>query len=235
MKIKLVFLILLTVLCAQTTYAQKSNKKVTITGTVLDASKSPIMNAIVMIDGEKTNSVTDSKGYYKIKVKPSATKIGIFTFGSGILEENIDGRTQIDLNFGTTASQKVPDQTVAPGEEGVGVGYATVKKKNLTTTVNNIDGTDKKYASYATIYEMIQREVSGVSVVGNSIIIQGSTDFFGPVTPLFVVDGAYVNDIGGISPSIVKSIEVLKGSAAAIYGSRGYGGVIVIKTKIQND
>ena len=70
MKIKILFFLMLSVLCFYTISAQKSNKKITITGTVLDAARGPIQNAIVMIDGAKTNSLTDDKGNYKIKVKP---------------------------------------------------------------------------------------------------------------------------------------------------------------------
>ena len=234
MRIKLYILILLSVLCINNINAQKNNKKITITGTVLDAAKSPIVNAIVMIDGERTNSVTDSKGNYKIKVKPDAIKIGIFTFGNGIKEEAINGRTQINLNFGISASKKLPDQNIAPGEEGVNTGYGSVKEKNLTNKISKIDGTNKKYASYSSISEMIQREVSGVRFSNGEYIIQDSKNLAGPVPALLVLDGVYVQSFDSISPSSVGSIEVLKGSSAAMYGSRGYGGVILIKTKIQN-
>jgi TonB-dependent SusC/RagA subfamily outer membrane receptor len=234
MKIKLILLILVSSLCINSITAQKSNKKVTITGTVLNASRVPIVNAIVMIDDQKTNSMTDANGNYKVKVKPTALKIGIFTFGSGTFEDSIKGRTRIDFNFGTTRTQQTTDQTIAPGEQGVNTGYGVVKEKNLTTNVNKIDGTNKKYATYHSISEMIQREVSGVKVDGSSVIIQGSKDFFGSVPALIVVDGVSSYELPDILPSSVKSIEVLKGTAASIYGSRGYGGAIIIKTKIQN-
>jgi len=234
MKIKLIFLILLSAFCINSMNAQKNNKKITITGTVLNAAKEPIVNAIIMIDDQKTNFLTDSKGNYKIKVKPTASKIGIFTFGHGTAEEVINGRTQINFNFGTVATGHA-DQTIAPGEQGVNTGYGLVKQKNLTTDVHKIDGTNKKYASYNTISEMIQREVSGVRISGSSVIIQASADFFGDVPALIVVDGNSSYSLPDISPVYVKSIEVLKGTSAAIYGSRGYGGVIIIKTKIQNE
>lgn len=234
MKIKLILLILVSSLCINSITAQKSNKKVTITGTVLNALRVPIVNAIVMIDDQKTNSMTDANGNYKVKVKPTALKIGIFTFGSGTFEDSIKGRTRIDFNFGTTRTQQTTDQTIAPGEQGVNTGYGVVKEKNLTTNVNKIDGTNKKYATYHSISEMIQREVSGVKVDGSSVIIQGSKDFFGSVPALIVVDGVSSYELPDILPSSVKSIEVLKGTAASIYGSRGYGGAIIIKTKIQN-
>jgi TonB-dependent SusC/RagA subfamily outer membrane receptor len=228
-------MILLSVFCINSISAQKTNKKITITGTVLGVDKRPIINAIIMIDDKKTNSVTDSEGNYKIKVKPDAQKIGIFTFGNGIREEAIGGRIQINFSFATAGSQPLPDQTIAPGEEGVGTGYGAVKKKNLTTDVNKIDGTNKKYATYSSIADMIQREVSGARISGSSVIIQDSKNLWGSVPALIVVDGVYMDGLPEIPPSQVKSIEVLKGTSAAIYGSRGYGGAIVIKTKIQND
>ncbi|TAL80321.1 MAG: hypothetical protein EPN88_01350 [Bacteroidetes bacterium] len=235
MRIKLFFLLLLSVLCFNSISAQKTSKKITITGTVLDVAQTPIINAIIMIDGQKTSSVTDVKGAFKVKVKRDAFKIGVFTFGNGLKEEDINGRTEINFNFGSTTTQPLPDQTIAPGEEGVDVGYGHVKKKNLTNDINKIDGTNKKYATYSSITDMIQREVSGVRISGSSVVIQDSKNLWGSIPALIVVDGVYMNDIPGISPAQVKSIEVLKGSAAAMYGSRGYGGVIIIKTKIQND
>jgi TonB-dependent starch-binding outer membrane protein SusC len=235
MKIKFIFLILLSALCLTSIDAQKSNKKIVLTGTVLSPVKEPIVNAIIMIDNEKTNSVTDAKGNYRVKVKPTAEKIGIFTFGHGVAEEPINGRTRIDFNF-TAASRSQPvDEGVAAGEQGVNTGYSMVKKKNLTTDVNKIDGTNKKYASYNSIVDMIQREVSGVTFRGSQVIIQDSKDLFGAVYALIVVDGVSMNELPNIPPASVKSIEVLKGTSAAIYGSRGYGGVIVIKTKLQNE
>jgi TonB-dependent SusC/RagA subfamily outer membrane receptor len=231
MRIKIFFLILLSVLCLNSVTAQKNSKRMTITGSVVDVAKKPIVNAIIMIDNKKTNSITDSKGNYKIKVKSNASKIGIFTFGNGIIEEEINGRTRINFNFRTGTSRQLPDQDIAPGEEAINVGYKHVKKKNLNYPVSKIDGTNKKYASYSSIYDMIQREVSGVQVNGTTIVIQDSKNLWGYVPPLFVVDGIYVDTIEDIQPSVVESIEVLKGASAAIYGSRGYGGAILIKTK----
>jgi TonB-dependent SusC/RagA subfamily outer membrane receptor len=232
---KIFFLIIVSFLSFNLISAQKGNKKITITGTVLDARKSPIANAIIMIDNQKTSSLTDSKGIYKIKVKRNASKIGIFTFGNGIIEEDINGRTLINFNFGISKSQQPEDQNVRSGDEGVNVGYAYVKKKNLMSQVNHIDGTKKKYASYSSIYDMLQREVSGIQIYGTTIIIQDSKNLSGRIPPLLIVDGVYVNAIDNIPPAIVKSIDVLKGTSAAIYGSRGYGGVIIITTKSGND
>jgi TonB-dependent SusC/RagA subfamily outer membrane receptor len=235
MKIKIILLVFLAAFTITDMNAQKSNKKITITGTVLNADKAPISNAIIMIDDEKTNYVTDADGKYKIKVKPTASKIGIFTFTNGTFEDSIKGRTLIDFNFGASKNQLPAETAVAPGEQGVNTGYGMVKQKNLTTNVQKIDGSNKKYASYTSIYDMIRREYSGIKISGTSAVIQGNSDLFGSVTALIVVDGVTMDEIPDIPPTSVKSIEILKGTAASIYGSRGYGGVIIIKTKIQND
>jgi TonB-dependent SusC/RagA subfamily outer membrane receptor len=82
--------------------------------------------------------------------------------------------------------------------------------------------------TYNDIYQMIRGEVSGVIVSGRNVQIQQGHSFFGSSEPLFVVNGTIVNSIDNINPLEVKSITVLKGSSAAIYGVRGANGVISI-------
>lgn len=235
MRIKLFLFALLSVLCINNVSAQKNNKKITITGTVLNVSREPVANAIIMIDGQKTNSVTDAEGHYKIKVKNTALKLGVLSFGHGLFEENINGRTNIDINFSNIGTQSAAERNIAPGEEGVNTGYGKVKKKDLTDDISSIDGSNKKYASYRSIGDMIQREVSGVKVDGTTVIIQDTRNLNGTLPALIILDGVYMYELPDIPPRIVKSIEVLKGSSAAIYGSRGLGGAIIIKTKTKDD
>jgi TonB-dependent SusC/RagA subfamily outer membrane receptor len=91
-----------------------------------------------------------------------------------------------------------------------------------------IDGQDPKFASYQSIYDMIRGRFPGVEVSGKSIKIAGSSSLNVSTEPLFVVDGVIVNSIDDIPPLTVKSIEVLKGPDATVYGIRGSNGVIVI-------
>jgi len=206
---------------------QKAGKKVTITGHVVDGTQAYVANAIVMIDGKKTDTFTNAKGYFKIKVTPGSSTIGILTT-NGILEEPLDGRKTINFTFqGSVAAQ--PGVKTDPGDETVDIGYGSVKKKSMTGSVSKIDGTNPKYASYRSIYDMLRGEVPGVQVSGTSIRIQGASSLMLSTEPLFVVDGMVVNSIADIQPYTVKSIEILKGSSAAIYGSRGANGVILIK------
>jgi TonB-dependent SusC/RagA subfamily outer membrane receptor len=234
MKIKTSLIILLILFFTCSLEAQKNRNNIIITGSVTDGNGNPVVNAMVMIDGVNTSSITDSKGSYKIKVKPDAKKLGIVSFASGMIEEAIDGRTVMNFKFSTSGAKQQSDQADSKNDEGVNTGYNYLKQKDITSPTNKIDGTDKKYASYSSVSEMITRQVGGVRLSSSGYVIQDSKDFFGAVPALLVVDGVYVTSFDGISPSTVESIVVLKGPSASIYGSRGYGGAIVLTTKKQN-
>jgi TonB-dependent SusC/RagA subfamily outer membrane receptor len=229
MKIKVIFCLFLTVVSVAGLYGQKKNKKITVTGYVVDRTQKPIANAIVMIDGENTNHVTDSKGYYKIKVKSGTSRIGIFALTNGVVEEAINGRSRINFTF----ESSVPDmksEEVDPGDEPVNIGYETIKKKDLTTTVRNTARNETNYDAYHTIYDLIRGELPGVQVTGTSIKVQGGpTSFSLSSEPLLIVDDMPVNSIENITPNMVKSVHLLKGASASIYGSRGTNGVILIE------
>lgn len=212
--------------------AQKAGKKITITGSVMDTFKRPIPNAIIMIDNNKTNSVTDIGGKFKVRVKRDAKKISVFTFGNGVMEQDINSRTLIDFNFSTISTQS-PVVNDATGQESVNIGYNALKKKDLTNQIVTFDKKNKK-KTYSTIYDMLQ-EIPGVIVKGSSILIHNSRNMYGTVPPLFIVDGVPVDNVGDILPSAVESIDVLKDSSASMYGSRGFGGVIIIKTRTHSN
>jgi TonB-dependent starch-binding outer membrane protein SusC len=224
MKTKILLaLILLIVIAPNQLSAQKGSRKITIKGRVLDASKSPVANAIIMIDGQSTNSVTDTKGNYKIKVKRDAREIGAFTIDMGIIQEAIDGRSMIDFNFSLMLTRVSSRGNKSDkGEETVDVGYSYVKKKDLTNAVGVFEFKDPK-RTYSSVYEMIQ-EIPGINMKVYNM--------YGPVGPLYVINGVAGGDISAIEPSDVESIVFLKDAAAAIYGSRAFGGVVLIKTRV---
>jgi TonB-dependent SusC/RagA subfamily outer membrane receptor len=147
---------------------------------------------------------------------------------NGFIDEPINGRTSIDFRYKTIARSQTSDKTNSQNSESVNVGYGSLKKSDMTTAVGKIDGQNYKYASYNNIYDMIRGEVPGVQVNGKSIQIQGPSSINVSTEPLLVVDGMVVNSIDDIRPIQVKSIEILKGSSASIYGSRGSNGVILI-------
>ena len=228
MKTKILFFLLFAFVAVSFSFGQKSGKKISITGTVTDVNNSPVNEAVIMIDGKKTGKLTNSKGVYKIKVSPGAASLGVFTFSSGITEEAIDGRTSINFTLAQDNTKVVAAPVNDSGEDDINIGYGTVKRKNLTSSVNKVNARQARYASYNNIYEMLKGELPGVQVNGRSIKIQGASSLMSSTEPLMVVDGVVVNSIDDIMPQMVRSIEVLKGSSASIYGSRGANGVILI-------
>ena len=213
---------------------QKTGSKVTITGKVVDGTDAAVASAFIMIDGVKTDYVTDRNGNYKIKVSKDNTKIGVFTPTNGMIEEVIRGRTLINFRF--TGSVPYPNNAKTEiDNEVIDVGYRNARKKTLTSPVSEIKGTKLKYSSYNNIYDLIRGEVPGVYVNGRSIMIRSTTTVNGSTEPMFVVDGVPVNTIDNIQPVDVRSISILKGSSAAIYGTRGSNGVIIINLLRGND
>jgi TonB-dependent SusC/RagA subfamily outer membrane receptor len=228
MKPGYVLFLIFSLLLSTTSFGQKPSKKLTITGVVRDVNQKPVSGVFIFIDNQKTNTVTDDKGFYKIKVSPKARSISAFTLKNGVSETEIGGRIMINFSLKGSATSGKTEIGNTRDDETVNVGYGTMKKKDLTTSVGKIDGTNKKYASYQNIYDMIRGEIPGVQVTGKSIMIQGPSSINLSTEPLFVVDGVTVTSIDEISPQMVKSIEVLKGASASIYGSRGANGVILI-------
>jgi TonB-dependent SusC/RagA subfamily outer membrane receptor len=221
MKSKYLILLLFAMAAIIPLTGQKPAKKVILSGSVVDADRKPVKDAIILIDDEMTRTVTDAKGFYRLKIKPDAKTVAVFTFG-GINEESINGRSVIDFILQATGQT-----TGNNNNDKINIGYGSGEKKDLSVPVHQIDGKKAKYASYSDIYELIGSEVPGVQVIRKEIFIQGVTST--NKTPiLFVVNGVIIDSIDDIRPQEVSSIEILKGAAASIYGSRGANGVILI-------
>jgi TonB-dependent SusC/RagA subfamily outer membrane receptor len=208
-------------------YGQKANTKVTITGKVTDANRKPVAGAVIFIDKAKTDIVTDNQGYYKIKVRPDTKEILVFTLFNGASEEIIDGRTTIDFVL-TDKSGETGEKSVVTDHQPLNAGNETPQQKDANAGIKVFDPQDARYATYQTIYDMIRGRFAGVEVSDKNIRIRGASSLNVSTEPLFVVDGVIVNNIEDISPQDVKSIEVLKGSDATVYGTRGSNGIIVI-------
>lgn len=227
MKTKLLLLVVFFFAIIPDVSSQKSGKKITVTGRVTGVYNSPVPGALIMIDGKNTSVKTNDEGFYKIKIKPTVKQIGVFTVLAGIKEEPVNDRTVIDfsLNVGFT-SQKEKSEV---SEEIVNAGYGSDKKGNISKPVTKRDVSGKEYSSFASIYDVL-RTVPDVMVSGTSVTVRGVATM-GSTSPLFVVNGVVVSSINAINPSMVKSIEVLKGPAASVYGLEGANGVILIQLK----
>lgn len=195
----------------------QSDKPITITGTVLNLQERPVEGAVFYIDNIRTNFRSKRNGSYKIKVSPSAVKLEVRSAEYGFSEIIINGQTNIHF----TLNGIEEDQNLNPLD--------SIKERGAAAS-STIPARPKprKMNTYNNIYQMIRGEVSGVVVSGRNIQIQQGHSFFGSGEPLFVVNGVIIDSIENVNPVDVKSIEVLKGSSATIYGVRGANGVIRI-------
>jgi len=228
MKAKVLLLIMIAVIAAGEATGQKKNMLVTVTVTVTDTLMVPVSGVLIVADGQSTGVITGKNGTYRVKVKPGISSRGAYTSNMGSAITAFEGGNMVDFVLDGRIGMPNFKPDIPYGEQRVDVGYGTKSRKELTTDVGYIDGQEDINASYTTIYDMIQGRVPGVQVSGSKITIRGVNSINSGTDPLFVVDGVVVNSIDNISPRQVKSISVLKGSDASIYGSRGAGGVILI-------
>ena len=175
---------------------------------------------------KNTEKRTSDNGLYRVRVRGTVANIGIFTTASGVKEEPVNGRTTINFNL----DKFVPAQSgKSSNPDAVDAGYNTVNKRDALKPVNRSIVNEKNYGSFRSIYELLQT-LPGVSVIGDNVTVRGMQTS-GNSTPLFVVNGTVVNSIAGIDPGMVKSVDVLKGPSASVYGLQGANGVIVINLK----
>ncbi len=231
MKTKILVLILLACFVPYNSISgQKAGKKIVLSGNVKDIKGNPVNGAMIFIDNKNTRVSTDNSGSFRVKVKPDAKNISAISVSGGKGISLIEGKTIVDIVLtGSVAPSQTQEKAVS--EDDVNIGYGTVSKKNLTSSVSKIDATNNRFAGYNNIYDLIRGQCPGVNVNGKSITIRGVNTIMGSTDPLFVVDGIVVNSLDFINPQEVRSIEVLKDSSAAIYGSRGSNGVIMISLK----
>jgi TonB-dependent SusC/RagA subfamily outer membrane receptor len=231
----IILLLIISLVISENIEGQKNNKKNIVSGYVTDVNSQPVAGATILADRQQTGVTTNKKGFYKVRITPETRMIGVYSETKGSAEAQAEGGQEINIVlYGNYAIEGyVPE--IPEGEEMVNIGYGKVRKKDLTTPTGHIDASGNKYDSYTSIYDMIRGEVPGVQVTGNQILIRGQSSLNSSNDPLLVVDGLAVSSIDHIRPREVKSISVLKGPDASIYGTRAAGGVILIDLKGTSD
>lgn len=202
----------------------------TLTGKVYDETGSGMPGATVQLKGTTKGTVTDVTGAYSITV-PSNDAVLVFSYvGYTTQEITVGDQTVIDVNL------KPEVQTL---EQVVVVGYGVQKKSLITGAISKIDSKDITTLPAARIDQALQGKTAGVYIAQSSgapggamsIKIRGNSSD-GKNDPLYIVNGVKTGNIDFISPSDIESIEILKDAAsAAIYGSEGGNGVVIITTK----
>ena len=203
---------------------------ITVKGTVVDETGSPIPGASVYVKGTTNGTISDIDGNFSLDCPSDGTLVFSYV-GYTTQEIAVNGRS----NLGTI-SMKEDNQEI---EQVVVIGYGTQKKVDLTGSVAVVDADEMKKVSNSNISTMLEGKVAGVQITSDgqpgadpSVRIRGIGSF-GSTAPLYVIDGVPMGTtIRDFSPNDIATIQILKdASAAAIYGSRAANGVVIITTK----
>lgn len=210
--------------------AASAQGNLTVSGTVREASGEPVIGAGVLVAGTPSGAVTDVDGTYRITgVRPDAV-ITVTAIGFKTLEEPVRGRIQIDFTI-------EPD--ILALNDAVVIGYGTQRKGDITSAVASVKSEEFLAGNIGDAAQLIKGKVAGLNVTkGNgdpnsssTIMLRGVTSLMGGYTPLILVDGIE-GSLETVAPESIEEISVLKdASAAAIYGTRGAAGVILITTR----
>jgi TonB-linked SusC/RagA family outer membrane protein len=227
-------------------------QQATVRGYVTDAENGqPLPGVTVMLVGTTIGTTTNITGFYTVRVPRNYDVLQFSIIGYKMQKVIIENRTEIDMKLVVDVLQL---------DEVVVVGYGTMPKRQITSSVGRVAKEDMGYVTPVTMEQVLQGRVPGVQftttsgVLGapTSIRIRGAASISASTSPLFVIDGVPVtnptaagagavgqaaggdgiNPLLNINPNDIESYEILKdASASAIYGSRGSNGVILITTR----
>lgn len=225
----------------------------TVRGMVKDESDEPMIGVTIVLKSDPAvGTLTEFDGSFLLNI-PDGQQTLVFSYiGYQTQEVEVSDRSEINVQMGTDF------QTL---DEVIVVGFGTQKKRFTTGAITKIDGEDLQNSTQTTVEGALQGRVAGVQVTTSdamagspvTIRIRGTSSIVASSEPLYVVDGVPVvsgnysknnastwrlatahesNALSQLNPADIESIEILKdASAAAIYGSRGANGVVLITTK----
>ena len=213
--------------CVITAFAQSG----TVKGTVTDDTGEPVIGANVVEKGSTNGTITDIDGNYTLQVTNMKGVLQFSFIGYNTTEENIDGRTTINVQL---------NSGVINLGEVVAIGYGTQTRREITGSVANVDEASFNKGISRDASDLLRGKVAGLSITsgsaditqGSMIRLRGTSTLMNDQGPMIVIDGVPGGDMSTVSPADIESISVLKdASSQAIYGSRAAGGVILITTK----
>ncbi|WP_262246833.1 SusC/RagA family TonB-linked outer membrane protein [Parapedobacter soli] len=201
-----------------------------VSGSVTDATGTPLAGVTVKEQSANTGTVTDNQGRYSLPVTAPNAILTFSYIGFITQEIVVGGQSIIDVTLA---------EDVNTLEELVVIGYGTQKKKLTTGATIQVKGEDLQKLSTSSVLGALQSQSPGVQITQSSgmpgqgfkVTIRG-LGTIGSSSPLYVIDGVANGDINALNPSDIESIDVLKDAAsAAIYGSRAANGVVLVTTK----
>lgn len=202
----------------------------TVSGQVVDSNGESIIGANIVEKGTANGTITDFNGKFSLKVAPNATLV-ISYIGYKTIEMKAS-----EVKAGQTITLQENAEMM---DEVVVIGYGTQRKGDVTSAVASVKAEDFTVGKITDAAELVKGKIAGLSVTNSSgdptatssIMLRGINTVSGNTNPLILVDGIE-GDLTTVAPENIASIDVLKdASAAAIYGTRGANGVILITTK----
>ena len=203
----------------------------TVSGTVSDDGGQPMTGVNILEKGTSNGAVTDAEGRFRLQVADEKAVLVVSYIGYASEEIPVNGRSEIPVRL-------LPDlQSLS---EVVVVGYGTQKQREVTGAVSSVTSKDINGVVVTGLDQAMQGRMAGVQVTQNSgepggnvsVRIRGLGSITGNNEPLYIVDGVPYGSLNAINPNDIERIDVLKDAAsAAIYGSRGSNGVVIVTTK----
>lgn len=220
-----ILLLFFSVALAGGVYAQKK-----IQGTVTDNNGQALSGVSITVKGSSQGTSTDANGNFSISASPSSKLVFSYV-----------GYPDLEIDPGKESTLKI---TLSPStgqlNEVVVVGYGTQRRREVTSAVATVTAEQFNKGNINNVEQLLQGKVAGLSIArpggnpnGNFVVrLRGLSSLGANTSPLVVLDGQVGADINTVDPNDIQSIDVLKDAAsAAIYGTRGSAGVIIITTK----
>ena len=201
-----------------------------VTGIVTSAEdRTPLPGVSISVKGGTTGTVSDAQGRYQLSAPANATLVFSY-IGFTAQEVPLNNRSQVNVQLAVDQKQL---------EEVVVIGYGTQKKGDVTSAVSSVSKEDFVQGAVRDAAQLVQGKVAGLRIstpsgdptANTQINLRGISSINGNSEPLVLIDGVPGN-LNTVAPEDIESVDVLKdGSAAAIYGTRATGGVILITTR----
>lgn len=203
----------------------------TVKGKVTSKDDGALPGVNIVLQGTVTGTTTDVNGNYTINV-PGPEAVLVFTF-IGYNSQSVTVGNRMEVNVELLPSISTLGEIVV-------TGYGTQKKKEITSSISSVKSDEFNRGNVSTPEQLIVGKVAGLSIskaggdpnAGYNIRLRGMSTIGANTQPLVVIDGVVGGSLDNVDPSDIESMSVLKdGSAAAIYGTRGSSGVIIVSTK----
>lgn len=202
-----------------------------ITGVILDKTGETVIGASVLVKGTTNGTITDVDGNFTLNNVQENAVLQVSFVGYKTQDIALKGQSNVKVTL--EEDTEVLDEVVV-------IGYGSVKKSTLTGAVAKMDTKGIQDRPLARPETALQGQLAGVTVrtttgepgADMQIRVRGAASVNANSDPLYVVDGVPMTTLSGINPADIASIEVLKDAAsAAIYGSRGSNGVVIVTTQ----